>query len=120
MFRRRCLIEKILVTGGAEFLGSHLCSKLIDEGLEVIAVDNFYKGNKTNITHLLNNPRFELVRHDVTFSLYFEMNEIYNLAFPEEVAFKKNLISIKDLENLAKPLIKNSYGQYLVRLTENN
>ena len=75
-------MKKILVTGGAGFLGSHLCSKLINEGHEVIAVDNFYTGNKTNIIHLLKNPRFELIRHDVTFPLYLEVDEIYNLACP--------------------------------------
>ena len=75
-------MKKILVTGGAGFLGSHLCAKLIHEGHEVIAVDNFYTGNKTNIIHLLQNPRFELVRHDVTFPLYLEVDEIYNLACP--------------------------------------
>jgi UDP-glucuronate decarboxylase len=75
-------LKKILVTGGAGFLGSHLCSRLIHEGNEVIAVDNFYTGNKTNITHLLKNPRFELIRHDVTFPLYLEVDEIYNLACP--------------------------------------
>ena len=73
-------MKKILVTGGAGFLGSHLCAKLIDEGHEVIAVDNFYTGNKNNINHLLKNPRFELIRHDVTFPLYLEVDEIYNLA----------------------------------------
>lgn len=75
-------MKKILVTGGAGFLGSHLCCKLIHEGHEVIAVDNFYTGNKDNIIHLLNNPRFELIRHDVTFPLYVEVDEIYNLACP--------------------------------------
>ena len=75
-------MKKILVTGGAGFLGSHLCTKLINEGHEIIAVDNFYTGNKTNITHLLKNPRFELIRHDVTFPLYLEVDEIYNLACP--------------------------------------
>ena len=75
-------MKKILVTGGAGFLGSHLCARLIYEGHEVIAVDNFYTGNKTNIIHLLKNPRFELIRHDVTFPLYLEVDEIYNLACP--------------------------------------
>ena len=75
-------MKKILVTGGAGFLGSHLCTRLIHEGNEVIAVDNFYTGNKDNIIHLLNNPRFELIRHDVTFPLYLEVDEIYNLACP--------------------------------------
>jgi UDP-glucuronate decarboxylase len=75
-------LKKILVTGGAGFLGSHLCKKLLNEGHEVIAVDNFYTGNKDNIHCLLENPRFELMRHDVTFPLYLEVNEIYNLACP--------------------------------------
>jgi UDP-glucuronate decarboxylase len=75
-------LKKILVTGGAGFLGSHLCKKLLNEGHEVIAVDNFYTGNKDNILGLLENPRFELIRHDVTFPLYLEVNEIYNLACP--------------------------------------
>lgn len=75
-------MNKILVTGGAGFLGSHLCEKLIHDGHEVIAVDNFYTGNKDNIINLLNNPRFELMRHDVTFPLYLEVDEIYNLACP--------------------------------------
>lgn len=75
-------MKKILVTGGAGFLGSHLCEKLIHDGHEVIAVDNFYTGNKDNIINLLNNPRFELIRHDVTFPLYLEVDEIYNLACP--------------------------------------
>lgn len=75
-------MKKILVTGGAGFLGSHLCKKLLNEGHEVIAVDNFYTGNKDNIDCLLENPRFELMRHDVTFPLYLEVNEIYNLACP--------------------------------------
>ena len=75
-------MKKILVTGGAGFLGSHLCTRLIKDGNEVIAVDNFYTGNKTNIAHLLQNHRFELIRHDVTFPLYLEVDEIYNLACP--------------------------------------
>jgi UDP-glucuronate decarboxylase len=75
-------LKKILVTGGAGFLGSHLCARLIHEGHDVIAVDNFYTGNKNNINHLLKNPRFELIRHDVTFPLYVEVDEIYNLACP--------------------------------------
>ena len=73
---------RILVTGGAGFLGSHLCKKLLDEGNEVICVDNFYTGNKTNILPLLSNPYFEVIRHDITFPLYLEVDEIYNLACP--------------------------------------
>jgi UDP-glucuronate decarboxylase len=75
-------IKRILVTGGAGFLGSHLCERLIAAGHEVICVDNCYTGTKTNIQRLLENPRFEFVRHDVTFPLYIEVDEIYNLACP--------------------------------------
>lgn len=75
-------MKKILVTGGAGFLGSHLCESLLDEGNEVICLDNFYTGDKSNILHMLDNKRFELIRHDVTFPLYLEVDEIYNLACP--------------------------------------
>lgn len=74
--------KRILVTGGSGFLGSHLCSRLVSEGNDVICVDNFFTGNKENIAHLLDNPYFELLRHDVTFPLYVEVDEIYNLACP--------------------------------------
>ena len=74
--------KRILVTGGAGFLGSHLCERLVNEGNDVICVDNFYTGSKDNIIGLLNNPHFELIRHDVTFPLYVEVEEIYNLACP--------------------------------------
>ncbi|MHA1597302.1 MAG: UDP-glucuronic acid decarboxylase family protein [Alphaproteobacteria bacterium] len=74
--------KKILVTGGAGFLGSHLCSRLIAEGNEVLCVDNFYTGTRDNILHLLDDPHFEVERHDVTFPLYVEVDEIYNLACP--------------------------------------
>jgi len=74
--------KRILVTGGAGFLGSHLCEKLLARGHEVICLDNFYTGRKKNIVHLLDNPYFELMRHDVTFPLYVEVEEIYNLACP--------------------------------------
>ena len=74
--------KKILVTGGAGFLGSHLCERLIMQGHEVLCVDNFFTGTRRNITHLLENPRFELLRHDVTHPLYVEADEIYNLACP--------------------------------------
>ena len=76
------LRKRILVTGGAGFLGSHLCDRLIGDGHEVICVDNFFTGTKRNIAHLLENPSFELVRHDVTFPLFVEVDEIYNLACP--------------------------------------
>lgn len=72
----------ILVTGGAGFLGSHLCERLLDSGHDVLCVDNFFTGSKRNIEHLLANPRFEVIRHDVTFPLYVEVEQIYNLACP--------------------------------------
>ena len=74
--------KRILVTGGAGFLGSHLCERLLKDGNDVLCVDNFFTGNKRNIFHLLDNPHFELLRHDVTFPLYVEVDEIYNLACP--------------------------------------
>ncbi len=74
--------KRILVTGGAGFLGSHLCERLLKEGNEVICVDNFYTGQKSNIAHLLQNPYFEILRHDICFPLYVEVDEIYNLACP--------------------------------------
>jgi len=74
--------KRILVTGGAGFLGSHLCERLLNEGHEVLCVDNFYTGRKVNIAHLLNNPYFEVIRHDITFPLYVEVDEIYHLACP--------------------------------------
>ena len=74
--------KRVLVTGGAGFLGSHLCERLLADGREVICVDNFFTGTKENIAHLLLSPRFELLRHDVTFPLFVEVDEIYNLACP--------------------------------------
>jgi UDP-glucuronate decarboxylase len=74
--------KRVLVTGGAGFLGSHLCERLLERGDDVICVDNFYSGTKDNIAHLLPNPHFELLRHDITFPLYVEVDEIYNLACP--------------------------------------
>ena len=74
--------KKILVTGGGGFLGSHLCERLLNEGHEVICLDNFFTGTKQNILGLMSNPRFELLRHDVTVPLYIEVDEIYNLACP--------------------------------------
>jgi UDP-glucuronate decarboxylase len=76
------LSKRILVTGGAGFLGSHLCARLLNEGHDVICVDNFFTGTKNNVIHLLDNPHFEVMRHDVTFPLYVEVDEIYNLACP--------------------------------------
>lgn len=74
--------KRVLVTGGAGFIGSHLCARLLAEGREVLCVDNFYTGRRANVAHLLTNPRFELIRHDVCFPLYVEVDEIYNLACP--------------------------------------
>ena len=76
------LRQRILVTGGAGFLGSHLCDRLLAEGSEVLCVDNFFIGTRSNVEHLLDNKRFELLRHDVTFPLYVEVDKIYNLACP--------------------------------------
>ncbi len=74
--------KRILVTGGAGFIGSHLCERLLREGNEVLCVDNFYTGRKANIAHLMGNPYFEILRHDITFPLYVEVDEIYHLACP--------------------------------------
>jgi UDP-glucuronate decarboxylase len=79
---RNGLRKRILVTGGAGFLGSHLCERLLEDGHEVLCVDNFYTGSKENLLELITSPHFELMRHDVTFPLYVEADEIYNLACP--------------------------------------
>ncbi len=76
------MLKRILVTGGAGFLGSHLCERLLDTGHEVLCVDNFFTGARRNITHLLDRKPFEILRHDITFPLYVEVDEIYNLACP--------------------------------------
>ena len=75
-------MKKILVTGGAGFIGSHLCKKLIDEGNDVLCIDNYFTGTKENITELFSSPYFEAIRHDICFPLYVEVDEIYNLACP--------------------------------------
>ena len=75
-------MKQVLVTGGAGFLGSHLCDRLIKDGMDVLCIDNFFTGNKSNVLHLVNNPKFELMRHDVTFPLYVEVEQIFNLACP--------------------------------------
>ncbi len=74
--------RRVLVTGGSGFIGSHLCERLLDQGHEVLCVDNFYSSSRVNVEHLLSSPRFELMRHDVTFPLYVEVDEIYHLACP--------------------------------------
>ena len=76
------LSKRILVTGGAGFLGAHLCERLLGDGAEVLCVDNFFTGSRENVAHLMGHPRFELMRHDVTFPLFVEVDEIYNLACP--------------------------------------
>ncbi len=75
-------MKRILITGGAGFIGSHLCERLLAEGNDIICLDNFFTGDKNNITHLLGNPRFELMRHDIINSVYIEVDEIYNMACP--------------------------------------
>jgi len=74
--------RRTLVTGGAGFLGSHLCELLLERGHDVICVDNYFTGTRDNVVPMLGNPHFELVRHDITFPLYIEIDEIYNLACP--------------------------------------
>ena len=80
--RTYSLRKRVLVTGGAGFIGSHLCERLLKEGCDVLCVDNFFTGTKDNIAHLVGNPSFELLRHDITFPLFVEVDEIYNLACP--------------------------------------
>lgn len=80
-------MPRVLVTGGAGFLGSHLCEKLLNNGYEVICLDNFYSGSKKNVFHLLDNQNFEIIRHDVTFPIYIEVDQIYNLACPASPIF---------------------------------
>ncbi|MEZ5947286.1 MAG: UDP-glucuronic acid decarboxylase family protein [Hyphomonas sp.] len=75
-------VPRILVTGGAGFIGSFLCERLLDSGAEVLCVDNFFTGRRSNVAHLLENPRFEIMRHDITFPLFVEVDQIYNLACP--------------------------------------
>jgi UDP-glucuronate decarboxylase len=87
--------KRILVTGGAGFLGSHLCDALLADESEVLCVDNFYTGNKRNILHLMNNPYFEVIRHDITFPLYIEVDEIYNLACPASpIHYQYDLVKV--------------------------
>jgi len=87
---RYSLRRRILVTGGAGFIGAHLCRRLVAEGNDVLCVDNFYTGTRDNIADLFGNPRFELIRHDVTFPLFVEVDEIYNLACPSSPVHYQN------------------------------
>lgn len=82
--------KRAVVTGGAGFLGSHLCDRLLQDGRDVLCVDNFYTGSKRNILHLFNNPYFELCRHDITYPLYVEVDEVYNLACPASPVHYQN------------------------------
>ncbi len=82
--------KRVLVTGGAGFIGSHLCERLLQDGCDVLCVDNFYTGSKRNILHLMQDPYFELIRHDITFPLYVEVDEIYNLACPASPVHYQN------------------------------
>ncbi len=82
--------QRVLVTGGAGFLGSHLCDRLITDGAAVLCVDNFFTGSKDNVVHLLSQPHFEVMRHDVTFPLYIEVDQIYNLACPASPVHYQN------------------------------
>ena len=104
-------LKRILVTGGAGFLGSHLCERLLDDGHEVICLDNFFTGTKKNVAHLGNNDRFEILRHDVVFPLYIEIDEIYNLACPASPVhyqhnpigtFKTGVLGAMNMLGLAK------------------
>ena len=105
--------KRVLVTGGAGFIGSHLCEKLLSQDNEVICVDNFFTGSKQNVIHLLNNPYFEIIRHDITFPLYIEVDEIYNLACPASPVYysfdpvqttKTSVIGAINMLGLAKRL----------------
>jgi UDP-glucuronate decarboxylase len=82
--------KRILVTGDAGFLGSHLCERLLNKGQDALCVDNFYTGSKRNIAHLVDNPYFELLRHDITFPLYVEVDDIYNFACPASPIYYQN------------------------------
>ena len=113
MPEHRILGMRILVTGGGGFLGSHLCESLLTDGHEVLAVDNFFTGARTNVSHLLGNSNFELLRHDVTFPLYLEVDAIYNLASPASPlhyqrdpvqTIKTNILGAVNMLGLAKRL----------------
>src|SRR5713101_5217903 len=82
--------RRVLVTGGAGFIGSHLCERLLERGHEVLCVDNFYTGSRRNLIPLLGHPNFEVIRHDITFPLFVEVDEIYNLACPASPIYYQN------------------------------
>jgi len=104
---------RILITGAAGFLGSHLCDRLIADGHEVLGIDNFFTGSRRNVSHLLSHPNFELMRHDVTFPLFVEVDAIYNLASPASPihyqkdpvqTIKTNVLGSVNMPGLAKRL----------------
>jgi UDP-glucuronate decarboxylase len=112
-FLEGACVMRLLVTGGAGFLGSHLCERLLSDGHEVISVDNFYTGSRRNIEHLLSNPKFEVLRHDITFPTYLEVDGIFNLACPASPVhyqkdpvqtMKTNVIGAINVLELAKRL----------------
>jgi UDP-glucuronate decarboxylase len=105
--------KRILITGGAGFIGSHLCEKLLEDGHEILCLDNFYTGTKTNILELTSNPRFEVIRHDVILPMYFEVDEIYNLACPASPVhyqhspvqtIKTNILGVINVLDMARRL----------------
>ena len=100
-------MKRILVSGGAGFIGSHLCTRLINEGHDVICLDNFFTGSKDNIIHLMDNHHFEVVRHDVTYPYSAEVDEIYNLACPASPIHYQHsrTIRIKNTDNLHTHII---------------
>jgi UDP-glucuronate decarboxylase len=105
------IMKRILITGGAGFLGSHLCERLLSEGNDIVCLDNFYTGNKDNVTHLLGDPHFEVIRHDIINPVYLEVDEIYNLACPASPVhyqlnpiktIKTNVIGVINILGIAK------------------
>ena len=105
-------VPRILVTGGAGFIGSYLCERLLESGAEVLCVDNFFTGRRSNVAHLMDNPRFEIMRHDVTFPLYVEVDQIYNMACPASpVHYQYNPIkTIKTIAAAAKARAAKAQG----------
>ena len=109
--------KRVLVTGGAGFLGSHLCDILVSKGYDVLCLDNFYTGVRDNISHLLSNPHFELIRHDVTFPLYVEVDEIYNFACPASpihYQFDEPLKVVPQRPSLVPPIVKSAFAVSIV------
>jgi nucleoside-diphosphate-sugar epimerase len=111
-------MKKILVTGGAGFLGSHLCEKLTDQGHDVLCVDNLFTGTKENVAHLLNRKNFELMRFDITFPLYVEVDEIFNLACLFRLALDGSFNHAAHLAMLSRrPSVDSFRGQEYIKAT---